>query len=144
MKTTNPIVILIIALSVVGLLVAVYLTATHYAGVSPECSVVAGCEIVTTSEYSAIGSVPISVFGILFFTATLVMLGMFLHTARRQFLHLLAALLAVGSAISLMLFYIQIFVLDAICMYCAIVDSITIVLFILILIAQKKYGRTNH
>ena len=133
-----------LALGIIGLLVSVYLTATHYAGTTPECSLVAGCETVTTSSYSAIGTVPISIFGILFFASVILMLGMFLHTARREFLHLLAVLLAVGAAISLFLFYIQIFVLDAICMYCAIVDSITIVLFVLILIIQKNYGRTNR
>lgn len=144
MKKIKPIVIIAVALSVAGLLISVYLTATHYAGTDLICPTGGGCETVTTSEYSVIESVPISAFGILFFATVLFVLGVFLHTARKQALHLLAAFLAVGSAISLMLFYIQIFVLDAICMYCAIVDSITIVLFALILITQKKYGRTNH
>lgn len=137
MKKIKPVIILMLVLSIIGLLVSVYLTATHYAGTTPECSLIAGCETVTTSSYSAIENVPISVFGILFFSAALLVSGMFLHTHHKRFLHLLTAFLAVGAAISLILFYIQIFILDAICMYCVIVDSITIVLFVLVLIAQK-------
>ena len=61
-----------IALSVLGLAIAGYLTYVHYAGVSPVCEIAHGCEKVQTSQWSKVVGVPVALLGLLGYAAILV------------------------------------------------------------------------
>ena len=54
-----------IAISVVGIAIAGYLTYVHYAGISPVCEIAHGCEKVQTSEWSKVAGIPVAVLGLL-------------------------------------------------------------------------------
>src|SRR3989344_1559205 len=43
--------------SFLGLVDASYLAAKHYTGTIPPCAIVKGCEVVTTSQYAAVGRI---------------------------------------------------------------------------------------
>jgi uncharacterized membrane protein len=135
---------LIILLAFVGFLDATYLTAEHYAGRVPPCSVLSGCETVTTSEYATFLGVPISLFGAGYFLAIVLLAVALMQTHRRTVLYAGAALAGGGFVAALVLFYLQLFVLEAICLYCALSDSISIILFILFMLLLKYIHGTSH
>jgi uncharacterized membrane protein len=95
-----------------------YLTAVHLLGETPACSVLDGCEVVTTSEYSTIGPIPIALLGALYYLA--IMIGSFLYLDKKKtkVFKLVSLLPLVGFITSLGLVYLMIFVLEAICIYC--------------------------
>ena len=58
--------ITLLALTVLGIGVASYLTYIHYAGIKPLCGRNGGgCEIVQTSEYSKLAGVPVALIGLI-------------------------------------------------------------------------------
>lgn len=142
MKFFSALTILALGLSFAGFLVASYLTIQHYMGNVVPCSVLHGCEIVTTSVYSEIWGIPISLGGSLYFIAILFSALAFWSSNKKIFLNFALILSSLGFIAALGLFYLQFFVLDAICIYCATSDTISILLFIVILFMVKLYKKT--
>ena len=52
--------ITLLALTLIGLGVASYLTYVHYAGIKPACTAGESCTKVQTSQYSKLAGVPVS------------------------------------------------------------------------------------
>ena len=103
-----------IAISVVGIAIAGYLTYVHYAGISPVCEIAHGCEKVQTSEWSKVGGVPVALLGLLGYVAILAALsipGELAMTAA-------AGLAVVGAGFSAYLTYREVFTIEAICIWC--------------------------
>ena len=128
-------------LATIGFFVAFYLTVEHYLGQVPVCSFLSGCEVVTTSEYATIGSIPISLFGAGYFLSVWVSLLALAQTGRSVFLTTAGVLIAVGALVAALLLYVQIFVLEAVCIYCATSDSISLLLFVLFLVRWMRQRR---
>ena len=126
-----------LAISVIGFFISLYLATVHYTNTTPECGALQGCEVVTTSKYATPLGIPLPLFGITFYVALMFLLGLFLQLHKKMLFHILLAWTAGGAAVSLVLLYTQIFVLDAVCVYCTVVDSISIALFILMMVIQK-------
>jgi len=102
------------AVAVVGLGVATYLTVVHYAGDSPVCAIAHGCATVQQSEYASLAGVPVALLGMLGYAAILVGLAIDTEPARAA-----TALLAlVGAGFSVWLTYVEVFTLEAICIWC--------------------------
>ena len=118
-----------------GLGVSAYLTAAHYTTTltlaCPQTATV-NCEKVTTSPQSIFLGIPVAVLGLAFFTA---MLPLCLPVAWRAAsplphrIRLLASLLGVGFAAYLV--YAELFDINAICLWCTTVHSLTVLLFAL-------------
>ena len=122
-------------LSLAGIGVSTYLTITHYTAkivlACPDTGVI-NCAKVTTSSYSVIFGVPLALLGLLFF------IGMFVaqmpwawrnrtNLARRGRL----AFSVSGIVMILYLIYVELFKLNAICLYCTSVHVLTVAVFIL-------------
>jgi uncharacterized membrane protein len=98
----------------VGLAIAGYLTAVHYDGGSPVCAIAHGCATVQQSEYAELAGVPVALLGLLGYAAILVTLLRDDEPARMA-----TALLALsGAGFSLWLTYVEVFTLEAICIWC--------------------------
>jgi uncharacterized membrane protein len=120
-------------LAVAGLAVAGYLTVEHYTAATtlacPETGVI-NCQKVTTSAQSAVFGVPVALLGLLYFV---VMVPACLAPAWRsrqpwiRWGRALSALVGVGFVFYLV--YAELFVLDAICLWCTAVHVITLALF---------------
>ncbi len=102
----------------VGFVDASYLTAEHVLGGTPACSILEGCEVVTTSEYSTIGPIPIALLGALYYLTVLIGAFLYIDKKNEKILKAVSYLPIAGAATSLGLVYLMIFVLDAICIYC--------------------------
>lgn len=104
--------------SILGFIDAAYLSAEHYLGRIPPCSLAGRCEAVLTSEYAVIFGVPVALIGALYYFAIFALLFSFRETGDGKFIAILFALSAAGFLFSAWFVYIQLFVLHAICPYC--------------------------
>jgi uncharacterized membrane protein len=124
-----------LALSLLGLGLAGYLTYEHYTSSSsltcPAGAGVVDCLKVTTSQYAQVGGIPVALLGLVFFAImTLFQTGpawasTWLATRGAR---LLWSLVGVGTA--LWLVYAELFKLHAICLWCTFVHFVAMGLFI--------------
>ncbi len=103
-----------ILVTLAGIGVAGYLTWAHFADQSVICVQGGGCEKVQQSSYSEIAGIPVAALGL---ASYLSVLGLLVWDA--QIARLSAATLAlVGLAFSAYLVVVQLFVIDAVCVWC--------------------------
>jgi uncharacterized membrane protein len=119
--------------ALVGLAIASYLTIVHYQGGVPVCAT-SGCEIVQRSRYAELLGVPVALLGALAFGA------LFLSSAlRRPIVVVCAAGLALAAVLfATYLVYVQLVVLDAVCMWCVASDALSAV------VAVAAWLRVRH
>ena len=102
----------LVALAGIG--VAGYLTWTHYAGETAVCPIGGGCETVQESEYAELVGVPVSLLGLLAYATLLALVAWDAPAARLA----AAAIALVGVFFSAYLLAVQLFVIDAWCVWC--------------------------
>lgn len=141
MKAASALTWTMLLLATAGFFVAVYLTVEHYLGQVPACSFLSGCEVVTTSEYATIGPFPISLLGAGYFLTVWASLLALLQTGRSVFLTIVGIFTAMGALVAAGLLYLQVFVLEAVCIYCVTSDSISLLLFIFFLLRWMRERR---
>ncbi len=120
----------------IGFLDSVYLTVTHFIGEPVACGFFTGCEVVASSSYSAIAGIPIALFGA-FYYLFWVLLGVWYLDSRNPLFFTLLPLTSAGFVVSLILIGIQLFVIDAICLYCVLSAASSTALFILSFVIRK-------
>jgi len=114
-------------LALAGMGVAAYLTYTHYADKVVACGPLGRCETVQQSEYSTIAGVPVALLGGLAAAALLaIAVGRLAGLALAVEWASLAALALTTASVAFAAYltYIELFVLDAICIYCVALASI--------------------
>lgn len=102
------------AVALAGLAIAGYLAAVRLTGGAPACAIAHGCEIVQRSEYATLAGVPVAVLGVGGYLAILASLardGEAWRTAT-------AFLSLIGLGYSAWLTYVEVEVLEAICVWC--------------------------
>lgn len=119
-----------LVLSFIGFLDALYLTITHYSGATPSCSFLKGCDLVVTSQYSTILGVPVALLGAAYYFSLFVLSAIFIDGKRVRILVVAAYLTAVGFLASLWFLFLQIFIIQAICIYCLISAATSTLLFV--------------
>ena len=134
-------VITLLLISVVGFSDAAYLTAKHYLDDPVTCSILEGCETVTTSIYSTIFNIPIALFGMFYYLFVSILL--FLYMEGVNVLKLLVLSTTGAFFTTLYLIYLQAFVLDAFCLYCIISALSSTALFLGTLYLLKLSKRSK-
>lgn len=132
MPKATPSKIFLIALlivSAVGFLDATYLTAKHFLDDPVTCSILEGCETVTTSKYSIFLGMPIALGGAIYYLAVSILLFLFIE-GEAYLLRPLLVITGVGFLVTLYLVYLQAYVLDAFCLYCLLSAVTSTTLFI--------------
>jgi uncharacterized membrane protein len=100
--------------AVAGLAIAAYLTVVHYADADPVCAISHGCATVQQSDYAELAGIPVALLGLLGYVAILGSLARDGETWRTA-----TAFLALGGfGFSAWLTYVEIWRLDAICIWC--------------------------
>jgi uncharacterized membrane protein len=119
--------------SVLGLAVAGYLTFEHFtSSTSLACSDngVVNCLKVTTSSYSAVAGVPVALLGLAYFGVMLVLqLPAMWQRPDRGLRLARLGWSVVGLGTALYLLFAELFIIDAICLWCTAVHVLTLVLF---------------
>ncbi|MCH8567450.1 MAG: vitamin K epoxide reductase family protein [Balneolales bacterium] len=111
-------IITILVLGFIGFADATYLTATHFMDAPPGCGEEGGCGEVTSSEYSTLFGIPISLFGIMFYLSMIFMSLLWLDRKPDFVALVLPIFSAPAFLFSMWLVYLMLFVLEAICWYC--------------------------
>jgi uncharacterized membrane protein len=125
---------IMIALSVIGLGLATYLTVVHYAGIVILCTTAHNsCEAVQTSVYSKVAGVPVALLGAIGYVCVLTILCLRDSERTRA---LVAAITFFGFGFSAYLTYREVFSLHEICEWCV---SSAILMTILFALALTRY-----
>jgi uncharacterized membrane protein len=120
-----------VALAVIGLGIAGYLTYIHYRGIAPVCAIAHGCVKVQSSQWSKLAGVPVAVLGLLGYVGILAVLRVPGEPGR-----LAAACIALtGLAFSAYLTYRELFTIKAICIWC--VGSAVVMLLLAVLTSMR-------
>jgi uncharacterized membrane protein len=127
-----------LALSFLGFIDAAYLTIVHYRSQVPNCSIVKGCDVVTTSQFSAVGGVPIALFGALFFLALSFFAILIITHPHKRWIKWFSIAAIAGFFVSILLFLIQLIIVKAFCQYCIGSEIISLLIYIL------SVGMTKH
>jgi uncharacterized membrane protein len=107
------------ALDVAGLLIAGYLSFVALRGGLPFCGPLRGCEEVALSEHSKIAGVPVAVFGVLLSLTLLALAVTWRRTGAARLLGAHYGLSLVGVVFELYFTWIEVFVIGAVCVWCA-------------------------
>ena len=131
MKSPSWLIWFFLALAFVGFLDATYLTVMYFQGGPIPCYILSGCDTVTTSRYSHIGPVPISLLGAGYYLVIFLLAFNYLITGSNAHWRLAAHLTWLGLITSVVLMYLQFFVLQSLCLYCIISAIVSVGLFTL-------------
>jgi len=134
-------------LSLGGLGVSVYLTITHYSTAvtlaCPESSTI-NCEKVTTSPESVVFGIPVAVLGLAFFVLMVAVNNPLGWRAPLRLIHQSRVLSVIaGMGFVIYLIYVELFKVNAICLWCTSVHVITFALFVLILLGAAIWGNSD-
>jgi uncharacterized membrane protein len=111
--------------------IAGYLTAVRLLGTSAVCGPSHGCDIVAASRYSELMGIPVAVFGLAASLLLVVLaLAWWLRAERRALLAAYLLLLA-STAFVAYLTFLELFVIEAICIWC-VAYAVTIVVGLVI------------
>jgi len=118
-KLTNKILLrLMLVMALVGIADTTYLTTDYFFGTGIKCLLLEGCEVVLTSPYSKMFRIPLAFFGLGFYMLIFVLVSA-ADIYESKLVHK-AILLAgtIGFLFSLYFLYLQVFVIQALCIYC--------------------------
>jgi uncharacterized membrane protein len=118
-----------------GLGISTYLTIVHFVGTQILACAGNGaisCEIVTTSAQSRFLGMPVSVLGLSYFVAAVILYSPWAWWASWRALHLIRiAASVVGMAMVLWLISAELLIIHKICLWCSGVHVITFLLFVI-------------
>jgi uncharacterized membrane protein len=117
-----------------GIGVAAYLTYVHYEPTALICTSGGGCETVQQSEYAVLVGIPVAILGLAYWIAALALIVWDSELART----LTAALAITGLAFAAYLVILQLFVIDAICVWCMVNDLVLTPLFIVLALLRLR------
>lgn len=100
--------------AIAGLSVAGYLSWVYYADTSVICVAGGGCEEVQSSDYAALLGIPVAVLGFGAYATILALVAWDAPVARLS----AASLALFGMLFSAYLLAVQLFVIDAVCVWC--------------------------
>jgi uncharacterized membrane protein len=124
-----------LAITVLGVLLTIYLTYIHYKGLNPVCSLGHACIKVQTSQWSKIAGIPVALIGLIGYIG---ILGAQLVPEREETRLALLGMTLIGFLFSGYLTYREIFSIKAICEECA---TSAVFLTILLILSAIRYVR---
>jgi uncharacterized membrane protein len=99
--------------------------------------VIDGCNTVAQSEYSRLLGIPLGLYGLGFYAATFALAAVALAVPARAVMRLMLLLSGLGLIASVYFLYLQLFVINALCIYCVASFVIAILLFGLIVVFSR-------
>jgi len=130
--------IILAVLDTIGLIVAGYLTVVELSGGLPTCGPITGCEEVALSEYAHIGPIPVAVFGVVLSVALLALALAWWKTDIYGLLLAHYALSLIGVLFDGYFLYLQVFVIEAICIWCVTYEVSLLARFLIALLVWYR------
>jgi uncharacterized membrane protein len=113
-----------------GFVDATFLTVEHYANKIPPCTT-DGCEIVLTSSYATVGTIPVALVGALYYFLILILFLIYFDTKKEFLLRTAFFLTILGFVSSLYFTILQVAVIHSYCQYCLFSALTSTILFCL-------------
>lgn len=124
-----------------GVFVALYLALYKLGYIGNLVCAVGSCEVVQTSRWATFLGYPVAVWGVAYYVAVLATalagLGAALADSRRLS-QVLVLLTATGVLFSIWLTYLELFVINAICLWCVISAVLAVILFVMALLDLRE------
>lgn len=133
-----------VILAFVGLANSFYLVQSHVTGEPLKCSILDGCNAVAASPYSIVLGVPLASWGVLFYFGIFVIAATMLMVRARSLSHFFVFGTAIGFLASAYFTYLQVFLIQAVCMYCvlsAILSTLLLIIALLIIRLPRENPR---
>lgn len=111
--------IVLASLDLIGLAIAGYLSVVELRGDLPYCGPLKGCEEVALSEYARVGGIPVAVFGVVLSVSLFILAIAWMRSGRIELLAAHYGLSLVGVVFELYFTYLELFVIGAVCVWCA-------------------------
>ncbi len=126
----------LLVVSAAGIAIASYLTYVHYEPAALICTSSGGCETVQDSKYAVLAGIPVAVLGLAAWIAAFALTVWNSELART----LTATLALAGLAFAVYLVILQLFVIDAICIWCVANDVVLAPLFAALALIRLRTG----
>mgnify|MGYP001561561753 FL=1 len=123
--------------SFLGLIDASYLAAKHYTGTIPPCTIVKGCEAVTTSQYATVGGISVALLGAIYYLIVLIISVAIIDTDNNFLKKFLSRFSILGLLASIWFISLQLFVIKALCLYCLVSAFSSTAIFITAIFLRK-------
>jgi uncharacterized membrane protein len=111
--------IVLATLDLIGLAIAGYLSIVELQGALPYCGPLKGCEVVALSEYAKIGGIPVAVFGVALSISLFILAITWMKSGRIELLAAHYGLSLLGVVFEVYFTYLELFVIGAVCVWCA-------------------------
>jgi len=108
----------LLAVALLGLADAAFLSFEQWRGVPPPCGGSSQCEVVTTSSYSKILGIPVAYLGTTYYLFIVVLCVLYLDKKNPAWIRLASLVTPIGLVMSLWFVGVQAFILNAYCYYC--------------------------
>ena len=106
-------------LDLIGLAIAGYLSVIELQGELPYCGPLKGCEEVALSQYARVGGVPVAVFGVALSISLFFLAIAWMRSGRIELLAAHYGLSLLGVVFEIYFTYLEVFVIGAVCVWCA-------------------------
>lgn len=125
-------VIAILVLAFLGLSDSVYLARQQATGTPLQCNIenLSGCNIVAQSPYSKFLGIPLAEYGVLFYTIMFILAALELIVFDQLLRRVLQGLAGIGLAASIGFTLLQIFIIQALCVYCLASALVSLLIFV--------------
>ncbi len=129
----------IIVLALLGLADAVYLSDMALTGSELTCTITGldGCNVVAQSAYSQFLSIPLALYGVIFYSLLLLAIVVSIYRVSSGTRRLVFLIALAGALFSSYFMYLQFFVIKALCIYCIGSALIAYILVILTWLATR-------
>jgi uncharacterized membrane protein len=111
--------IVLATLDLIGLAIAGYLSVVELRGDLPYCGPLKGCEEVALSEYARVGGIPVAVFGVVLSISLFLLAIAWMRSGRIELLAAHYGLSLLGVVFEVYFTYLEVFVIGAVCVWCA-------------------------
>jgi uncharacterized membrane protein len=145
-RSSRVVAALLGVLSLAGVAVAGYLTYVHWFDKSIVCVGLSSCAEVAESDYAWIAGIPVAFLGLLGYVALTAVSVFWLRVGERFDIWPLLAVWGMsvaGVAYSAYLTYVELFVIDAVCIWCITSAAIMTVVFLVATGALLTLGRDS-
>jgi uncharacterized membrane protein len=116
----------LLAVAIAGAAIASYLSVVRVTGGSAVCDASHGCDVVAASSYAVIAGMPVAYLGLGFAVLLVVATAAWWWLADRRALQAAYALLVLGTLFVAYLTFLELFVIRAVCIWCAIFAVTTV------------------
>ena len=144
-KKQSFFIFLIIFGAAIGLFDSGYLSMLEFRGQTGLACDLGGfnCDAVLTSQYSRFLNIPLAYWGLAYYSALFFLAIVYLDLRNRRILQLIELLLWSGFFVSLVLLYLQAFILRAFCLYCVISEVVVFSMILGYLILKLGFKNRN-